>query len=285
MRSIWRTLGRDTASGIGAVLLAVWVIGLSYGATAISSGFPLWLPVVLSFAVLAGGAEFLFLGIIAGGGSPIAAVLAGLVVNARHLPYGLSVPEDVVGTGWRRALGVHVMNDESVALALAESESTRKRIVYWVCGLGVLLAWPGGAVMGALIGSVVPDTTALGLDAVFPAVLLALVVPALRDRTTLGAVCVGVAVAMATAPFLPAGMPVLVALSGVLWAAFRTRGEKSPLAPSATAAPGTPAAPAADSDTSAPNAAAGSGTTDGNPADDGSVSEVVAPKQLSGVAS
>ncbi|MEV0251036.1 AzlC family ABC transporter permease [Nocardia sp. NPDC050712] len=223
MRSIWRTLGRDTASGIAAVLLAVWVIGLSYGATAISSGLPLWLPVALSFAVLAGGAEFLFIGIIAGGGSPIAAVLAGLVVNARHLPYGLSVPDEVVGQGWRRALGVHLMNDESVALALAESDTARKRVVYWVCGIGVLLAWPGGAVLGALIGTVVPDTAALGLDAVFPAVLLALVVPALRDRTTLGSVCVGVAVAMVTAPFLPAGLPVLIALSGVLWAAFTTR--------------------------------------------------------------
>ncbi|GAB2675947.1 AzlC family ABC transporter permease [Nocardia goodfellowii] len=246
MRSIWRTLGRDTASGVAAVLLAVWVIGLSYGATAVSSGFPIWLPVVLSFAVLAGGAEFLFIGIIAGGGSPIAAVLAGLVVNARHLPYGLSVPDDVVGKGWRRALGVHVMNDESVAMALAESDTARKRVVYWVCGLGVLLAWPGGAVLGALIGSVVPDTSALGLDAVFPAVLLALVVPALRDRTTLGSVCVGVVVAMLSSPFLPAGMPVLVALSGVLWAAFRTRGEADGPVGSEDRAPMTDVSAAAD---------------------------------------
>ncbi|WP_280456354.1 AzlC family ABC transporter permease, partial [Nocardia brasiliensis] len=118
MRSIWRTLGRDTCTGIAAVCLAVWVIGVSYGATAVTSGLPAWVPIALGCMVLAGGAEFLFIGIVAAGGSPVAAVLAGLVVNARHQPYGLTVPV-VVGTGWRRMLGVHKMNDEYVAMAQA----------------------------------------------------------------------------------------------------------------------------------------------------------------------
>ncbi|MEV6557696.1 AzlC family ABC transporter permease [Nocardia sp. NPDC051756] len=215
MRSIWRTLGRDTFSGIVAVCLAVMVIGVSYGATAVTTGLPPWLPIVLGIAVLAAGSEFLFIGIIAAGGSPIAALLAGLVVNARHLPYGLSVP-DAVGTGWRRLLGVHLMNDESVAMALAQSSAERKRAAYWASGFGILLAWPGGAALGALIGTFVPDTSAFGLDAVFPAVLLALIIPALRDLATLRAALAGAAVAVASAPFLPAGMPVLVALSGLL---------------------------------------------------------------------
>ncbi|MFI6172508.1 AzlC family ABC transporter permease [Nocardia sp. NPDC051052] len=215
MRSIWRTLGRDTFSGIVAVCLAVFVIGISYGATAVTTGLPAWLPIVLAFAVLAAGAEFLFIGIIAAGGSPIAALLAALVVNARHLPYGLSVPE-AVGTGWRRFLGVHLMNDESVALSLAQPSLDRKRAAYWACGFGVLLAWPGGAALGVLIGTFTPDTAAFGLDAVFPAVLLALIIPALRDLATLRAAAVGATVAVVSAPFLPAGMPVLVALSGLL---------------------------------------------------------------------
>ncbi|WP_433756668.1 AzlC family ABC transporter permease [Nocardia sp. CA-135398] len=227
MRSIWRTLDRDTLSGIAAVLLAVGLIGVSYGATAVTSGFPLWVPIVLGIVVLAGGAEFLFIGIMAAGGSPIAAVLAGLLVNARHLPYGLSVP-DVVGTGWRRRIGVHVMNDESVALALAQPDVTRRRAAYWVSGLGVLVAWPGGAAIGALIGTVVPDTGAIGLDAVFPAVLLALIMPALRARSTLRAALVGAITAVASAPFLPAGMPVLVALSGLFFAMSTKQRDEEP---------------------------------------------------------
>jgi predicted branched-subunit amino acid permease len=50
----------------------------------------------------------------------------------------------------------------------------------------------------------------------FPAVILALIVPALRDRATVRAALAGAAIALAAAPFLPAGLPVLLALAGVL---------------------------------------------------------------------
>jgi 4-azaleucine resistance transporter AzlC len=200
---------------IALACLAVWFIGLSYGAIAVASGFPLWVPAAQSVLVLAGASEFLFIGIVGAGGSPVAAALAGLLVNARHVPYGLALP-DVTGRGWRRLLGSHVMNDESVAFALAQDDLPRKRAAYWACGLGVLICWPGGAILGALIGSFVRDTDAFGLDAMFPAVLLALIVPALRDRVTLRAALAGAVIALAAAPFLPAGLPVLLALAGVL---------------------------------------------------------------------
>ena len=192
---------------------------------AVASGFPLWVPAALSVLVLAGASEFLFIGIVAAGGNPIAAALAGLLVNARHLPYGLALPDmtgpdmtspGVPGRGWRRLLGSHVMNDESVVFALAQEDLPRKRAAYWACGLGVLLCWPAGAVLGALLGGVIGNTNAFGLDAMFPAVILALIVPSLRDRATVRAALAGAAIALAAAPFLPAGLPVLLALAGVL---------------------------------------------------------------------
>jgi 4-azaleucine resistance transporter AzlC len=215
MSSIYRTLAGGVLRDIALTCLAVWFIGLSYGAIAVASGFPLWVPAVQSVLVLAGASEFLFIGIVGAGGSAIAAALAGLLVNARHVPYGLALP-DVTGRGWRRMLGSHVMNDESVAFALAQDDMPRKRAAYWACGLGVLICWPGGAILGALAGSFIKDTGAFGLDAVFPAVLLALIVPALRDRVTLRAAVAGAVIALAAAPFLPAGLPVLLALAGVL---------------------------------------------------------------------
>ena len=112
-------------------------------------------------------------------------------------------------------VGTHVMNDESVVFALAQEDLPRKRAAYWACGLGVLICWPGGAVLGALIGSAVHDTGAYGLDAMFPAVILALIVPELRDRVTLRAALAGAAVALAAPAFLPAGLPVLLALVAV----------------------------------------------------------------------
>ena len=196
--------------------LAVWLYGLSYGAAATSDGFPLWLPTAASVLVVAGSSELLFVGIVAAGGSPIAAALAGLLVNSRHLPYGLALPEGILGRGWRRVLGTHLMNDESVVFALAERDLVAKRRAYWVCALGVLATWPSGAVLGALIGSAVHNTNALGLDAVFPAVILALIFPSLRERRTLRAAVTGAGVALATDWFLPAGVPVLLSLVAVV---------------------------------------------------------------------
>lgn len=82
----------------------------------------------------------------------------------------------------RRAPGTHLMNDETVVLALAQPDLDRKRAVYWTAGTGILICWPAGALADALIGSAVHNTTALGLDAVFPASILALILPALRDQ-------------------------------------------------------------------------------------------------------
>ncbi|NJQ01276.1 AzlC family ABC transporter permease [Streptomyces zingiberis] len=214
MRSLWKTLGGDLLRDIALVCLAVGVIGVSYGAIAVTSGFPWWFPVVMGALVLAASSEFLFVGIIAAGGSPIAALLAGLLVNARHLPFGLAVP-DVLGRGWRRLLGTHLMNDETVVFAIAQEGAGRKRAAYWACGLGILACWPIGAALGALLGGVVEDTGALGLDAMFPAVILALILPALKERAVRRTVLAGAALALAVTPFLPAGLPVLVALAAL----------------------------------------------------------------------
>lgn len=212
---MWRTLDRDLARGIAVICLSVAVIGVSYGAVAVTSGFPLWVPVATAVVVFAGSSEFLFVGIIAAGGSPVAAVLAGLLVNARHVTYGLALP-DVIEPGWRRLAGSHMMNDESVVLALSQRDPARRRAAYWISGTGLLLCWPAGVLAGSLAGGALRDPDALGLDAMFPAAILALILPALRSRIPRRAALAGAAIALATAPFLPAGLPELLALGGLV---------------------------------------------------------------------
>jgi 4-azaleucine resistance transporter AzlC len=216
MRSIWRTLDRDLARDIALVCLADCIVAVSYGAIAVGSGFPLWAPMLLSLVVFAGASQFMFIGIVAAGGSPIAAVVAGLLVNARHLPFGFAIG-DVLGKSWaRRLVGSHLMIDENVAFALAQRDADKRRAAYWACGIALFVCWNLGVVIGAFAGTAITDTDTFGLDAAFPAVLLALVLPALRDKAARLPVVIGVAVALATTPFLPAGLPVLLALVGVL---------------------------------------------------------------------
>ena len=56
----------------------------------------------------------------------------------------------------------------------------QRKAAYWLCGPGVAIIWPLGAVLGAMVGKLLPDPETIGLDAVFPAILLALVVPAFK---------------------------------------------------------------------------------------------------------
>ncbi len=215
MRSTWRTLGRDLARDIALVCAADAIVGVSFGAIAVTSSLPVWLPMLLSVVVFAGAAQFMFVGLVTSGGNPVAAVIAGLLVNARHVPFGFAVG-DLLGKGWARIAGSHLMVDETVAFALAQPDPGRRRATYWACGLGLFVCWNAGVLVGALAGTAVSDTDAYGLDAAFPAVLLALVLPSLRNSATRRAALAGVAIALATAPFLPAGLPVLLALAGVM---------------------------------------------------------------------
>ncbi len=214
-RTLERDLARDIARDVALVCVADSLVGASFGAIAVGLGLPLWLPVLSSVVVFAGAAQFLFIGIVGAGGNPVAAVVAGLLVNARHVPFGFSVG-DVLGAKWPvRLVGSHLMVDEAVAFTLAQEEPRRRRVAYWTCGIGLFLCWNLGVLAGVFGGRAIGDTDAFGLDAAFPAVLLALVLPSLDRAATRRAALAGAAIALATTPFLPAGLPVLLALAGI----------------------------------------------------------------------
>ncbi|MEU5876867.1 AzlC family ABC transporter permease [Spirillospora sp. NPDC047279] len=214
MRSLWRTLDRRTLRDVGLVCLADALVGASFGAIAVSGGLDAWVPIVMSLLVFAGGAQFAAVGVVLAGGSPVAAVVSGLVLNARLLPYGFAVADVLGGRG--RLVGAHLIMDEGVAFTLRQDDPRGRRAVFWICGVALFAVWNVSVVLGALAGQAIGDTDTFGLDAAFPAVILALVLPALRDRGTRDAALLGAAVALAATPFLPAGVPLLLALTGLL---------------------------------------------------------------------
>jgi branched chain amino acid efflux pump len=205
-----RALVRDVA----AVTAAVSVVGLSYGAIARAGGLPVWAIVAMSVLVFAGGSQFLAAGLIAAG-NPVAAVLAGLLLNARHLPFGLAVADAVGGGTAARLLGSHLMVDESVAFALAQPDAERRRRAFWLTGGTLFVAWNAATVAGIVLAGSVGDPDTVGLDAAFPAGLLALLMVTLRQARPRRVAVAGAAVAVLATPLLPAGLPVLLALVGV----------------------------------------------------------------------
>jgi 4-azaleucine resistance transporter AzlC len=196
------------------------VIGFSFGVLARTSGFSLPMTCAMSLFVFAGGSQFLAVATIASGGTPLAAVLGGIVLNARHLPYGLAVTPLVRGPLWKRALSSQIVLDESTALALAQPTPELGRVAFYACGCALFLTWNLGTAAGALAGGAIADPAALGLDAAFPASMVALLAPLLRRRDTRAAALAGAALALAATPFTAPGVPILVAAAGALAARF-----------------------------------------------------------------
>ncbi|WP_345700223.1 AzlC family ABC transporter permease [Kitasatospora terrestris] len=251
MRSSLRTLDRSTIRAIALVCLADAVVGASFGAITVSGGMDAWVPVLLSVVVFAGGSQFAAVGVLLAGGSALAAVAAGLVLNTRLLPFGFAVADVLDGPRWKRLLGAHLITDEATAFALQQPDRARRRAAYWASGLGLFVIWNVAVVLGALAGGAIGDTDALGLDAAFPAVLLALVLPAVTtDRPTRRAALLGAALAVAATPFLPPGIPVLLALAGLALAAPGKTPAPDPDTPHPAADPA-PAPPAAGARTPA----------------------------------
>jgi len=229
MRLQWRTnQASDSAlvRDVALVCLADGIVGVSFGATAVAGGLPWWVPVAMSLLVFAGGSQFAAVAVVLAGGSPVAAVTAGAVLNTRLFPYGLAVSDVTSADGpsrtrrWAaRLLGAQLVTDESVAFALRHTDPARRKAAFWTCGATLFTVWNIAVPLGVLAGTAVRNTAAFGLDATFPAVLLALALPTLTDGRTRVAALGGAGAAVALTPLLPAGLPVLAALGGLaaLW--------------------------------------------------------------------
>jgi len=210
---------RETIRDASLVWLAGGIVGVSFGAIAVAGGLPVWVPIAMSLFVYAGSAQFSAVGVLLAGGGPLAATATGLLLNTRTAAYSLAVA-DILGSGrLARLAGAHLVTDETVAFALAQQDPLRRRTAFWVSGLGLFAAWNTGVLIGALAGGALGDTDTYGLDAAFPAVLVALTLPAVRKEAgvrrsaLLGA---AVAVAVTVTPGVPAGVPVLLALAGLV---------------------------------------------------------------------
>nr|WP_128433471.1 AzlC family ABC transporter permease [Streptomyces cyaneus] len=205
-------LVRDSA----LVWLASGVVGVSFGAISVAGGLPVWVPVLMSLVVYAGSAQFSAVGVLLAGGGPFAAAATGLLLNTRTAAFSLAVA-DVIGQGrLARFLGAHLVTDETVAFALAQPDPARRRAAFWISGLGLFAVWNLGVLAGGLAGGALGDTGAYGLDAAFPAVLAALVLPALREGPAVRrSALLGAGLALAVTPAVPAGVPVLLALAGL----------------------------------------------------------------------
>lgn len=152
-----------------------------------------------------------YVAVVESGGSATAGVLSGWLVSTRFGLFAAAIAPYLWPSRWKRAVAAHGAFDPNVALGLRESDPTDKRRVYIAAAIWMIVPWWIGGLLGIVIGSNLGDPATLGLDAIFPAVLLVIVWPQLRDRDNLTIAVVAVIAALALVEITPGGVPALAA--------------------------------------------------------------------------
>jgi 4-azaleucine resistance transporter AzlC len=195
---------------------AVGMFGVSFGVLAASEpAFGGLAAIVMSAATFAGSAQFAALSVISAGGQTIAAITAGILLNLRYLPIGVSVAPSMRGNLLRRFLASQLVVDESWAVAARPGGRFDVRTLV-IAGALIWVAWVAGTAIGVVGGSAIGDPSALGIDGALAALFLALVWPQLHNPTARLAALLGAAIAIGLVPVAPPGLPIIAAAAAAL---------------------------------------------------------------------
>jgi 4-azaleucine resistance transporter AzlC len=194
--------------------LAVFLIAVSYGVLARPVMGPI-APIVMSIVVFSGSAQLGSLAILSAGGGAAAAIVAGVLLNARYLAMGLALAPSLRGRALSRAAFAMTTVDASWAAASAGDGTFDP---WYMVGVTVpqYIGWVPGTAIGVFAGKALGNPSSLGLDALFPAFFLALLFEEVRGRRKLAAAGGGAAIALGLTPLAPAGLPILAAAAAAI---------------------------------------------------------------------
>ena len=155
------------------ILAGYLFLGMTYGVYMVQSGFPFWIPMLTSLIVYGGSLEFVIVNLLLGAFNPIQAFLMALLIQARHLFYGISMLDKYKGTGWKKPYLIYAMCDEtfSVNYTAEIPEGVGRGWFYFFVSLLDEFYWFLGATLGGILGGLLRFNTE-GLDFVMTAMFV-----------------------------------------------------------------------------------------------------------------
>lgn len=147
------------------IFAGFWFLGITYGIYMNVSGFPFWYPMIMSIVIFAGSMEFVAANMLLGAFNPVQAFFMTLMINARHLFYGISMLDKFKGTGIKKYYLIYGMCDETFSInysADIPEDVDRGLFMFFVTLLNQLY-WVTGATLGGIFGSLIKFSTE-GLD-------------------------------------------------------------------------------------------------------------------------
>lgn len=155
------------------IFAGFWFLGLTYGIYMNVSGFSFLYPMLMSLTIFAGSMEFVTVELLLGAFNPLQAFAMTLMINARHLFYGISMLDKFRGTGLKKLYLIFGMCDESFSINYTASipkDVDRGWFMFFITLLNHLY-WFSGSTLGGLFGSLIHFNTE-GLDFVMTAMFV-----------------------------------------------------------------------------------------------------------------
>ena len=155
------------------IFAGFWFLGLTYGIYMNVSGFSFWYPMIMSVTIFAGSVEFVAVNLLLGAFNPLQALAMTLMINARHLFYGISMLDKYRNVGLKKYYLIFGMCDESFSInytADIPKDVDRGWFMFFVTLLNHFY-WFFGSTLGGIFGSFINFDTK-GLDFVMTAMFV-----------------------------------------------------------------------------------------------------------------
>lgn len=173
-------------------------LGMSYGILMKTSGFPIWYPILTSLVVFAGSMEFVTVNLLLGAFDLFQAFTMALMLNTRHLFYGLSMLEKYKGTGKKKLYLIFGLTDEtfSVNCAITPPADVDRSWFYFFITLLDHSYWVLGATLGSIFGTLLQFNTE-GLDFVMTALFVVILLEHLLKNEDKRSALLGMVISIA----------------------------------------------------------------------------------------
>ena len=227
----WPTLGRGFLA-VTPLWLGLAPFAVAYAVTARAAGLSVAEVCLMSLTTFAGASQFAAAGMFASGTAGASIVLTTLLLNVRHLLYGLSLAQKLPLSPRDRLVAAQFLTDEAYGVTLVQGPKDPGGLSFpFLLGaeLSVYVSWNVVTLLGALAGAILPPPEQLGVGVIFPLAFLGLLIPLVTDRLTLLVALVSGLGAWGLTHVLPQGLTILVAGVGgaLLGAGLLNRAEQA----------------------------------------------------------
>ena len=199
------------------IFAGFWFLGMTYGIYMNVSGFSFWYPMVMSLIIFAGSIEFVAVNMLLGAFNPLQALAMTLMINARHLFYGISMLDRFRGMGWKKIYLIFGMCDETFSInytAEIPPDVDRGWFMFFVTLLNHFY-WFFGATLGGIFGGLIHFSTE-GLDFVVIAMFVVIFLEQWLKEKEYTSALAGLGISLLCLAAFGAESFILPAMAGIL---------------------------------------------------------------------